>query len=142
MDEITKDQLVKCLIDLSDRFGELGDEYTRSVLLCVAGTVKEGSEEVLAIWMGEYAKIRIEMLNKKLKTYEEDNFWFMKLYEQIDHALDIKARIQDYLVELDNIDGYVAPSDVINRINSIFNKAEDAKFELKCRQSDLGDDAT
>jgi hypothetical protein len=74
MNELTKDQLVNCLIDLSERFGELGDEYTRSVLLCVAGTVKEGSEEVLAIWMGEYAKIRIEMLNKKLKTYEQDNF--------------------------------------------------------------------
>jgi hypothetical protein len=65
----------------------------------------------------------------------------MKLYEQIDHDLDIKARIQDYLVELDNIDGYIAPSDVVNRINSIFNKAEDARFELKCRQGDLGNDA-
>ena len=61
----------------------------------------------------------------------------MKLYEQIDHALDVKARIQDYMVELDNMEGYVAPSDVVNRLNSIFNKAEDAKFELKCRQGDL-----
>ena len=62
----------------------------------------------------------------------------MKLYEQIDHALDVKARIQDYMVELDNMEGYVAPSDVVNRLNSIFNRAEDARFELKCRQADLG----
>lgn len=61
----------------------------------------------------------------------------MKLYEQIDHALDIKARIQDYMVELDNMENYIAPSDVINRLNNIFNKAQDAKFELKCRQADL-----
>lgn len=65
----------------------------------------------------------------------------MKLYEQIDHAIDIKARIQDYMVELDNMDGYVAPSEVVNRLNTIFNKAEDAKFELNCRQGDLGDEA-
>ena len=64
----------------------------------------------------------------------------MKLYEQIDHALDTKARIQEYLVELDNTEGYIAPSDVINRINNIFARAEDAKFELKCRQGDLGAD--
>mgnify|MGYP003349708089 FL=1 len=64
----------------------------------------------------------------------------MKLYEQIDHALDTKARIQEYLVELDNIDGYITPSEVINRINSIYARAEDAAFELKCRQGDLGAD--
>lgn len=70
MDELTKDQLTKCLIDLSIRFGELGDESTRAILLVVAGTVKEGSQDGLAIWMGEYAKIRIAMLNK----LEEDEF--------------------------------------------------------------------
>jgi len=62
----------------------------------------------------------------------------MNIHEQINHATDIKARIQDYMVELDNMEDYVAPSEVINRLNSIFNKAEDAAFELKCRQADLG----
>jgi len=61
----------------------------------------------------------------------------MKIYEQIEHALDTKARIQDYLVELDNMQTDISPSDVINRINSIFARAEDARFELKCRQADL-----
>jgi hypothetical protein len=63
----------------------------------------------------------------------------MKTYEEIKQALDIKARIQEYLVELDNIDRYISPSDVVNRINSIFNQADDAMFELKCRGSDIDD---
>lgn len=62
----------------------------------------------------------------------------MKQYEQsLNHALDIKARIKDYMVELDNTEGYISPSDVINRLDSIFARAEDARFELKCRQSDV-----
>ena len=61
----------------------------------------------------------------------------MNICEQINHAMDIKARIQEYMVELDNMEDYIAPSEVINRLNSIFNKAEDAKFELKCRQADI-----
>lgn len=61
----------------------------------------------------------------------------MEIYKQMSHSMDIKARIQDYMVELDNTEGYVAPSDVINRLNSIFSKAEDAAFELKCRQADF-----
>lgn len=61
----------------------------------------------------------------------------MDIYDQINHAMDTKARIQEYLVELENMQTDISPSDVVNRINSIFNKAEDAKFELKCRQGDL-----
>ena len=58
----------------------------------------------------------------------------MKQYEQ---ALDIKARIKDYMVELDNMQEDISPSSVINRLDSIFARAEDAAFELKCRQSDV-----
>jgi hypothetical protein len=61
----------------------------------------------------------------------------MDIYDQINHAMDTKSRIQEYLVELENMQTDISPSDVVNRINSIFNKAEDAKFELKCRQGDL-----
>lgn len=66
MDKTAKDQLVKCLVDLATRFDELGDKHTQAVLLVVAGTVKEGSEDLLAIWMGEYAKLRIEMIKGEL----------------------------------------------------------------------------
>jgi len=61
----------------------------------------------------------------------------MDIYDQINHAMDTKSRIQEYLVELENMQTDISPSDVVYRINSIFNKAEDAKFELKCRQADL-----
>jgi hypothetical protein len=57
-------------------------------------------------------------------------------HEQINHAMDTKSRIQEYLVELENMQTDISPSDVVYRINNIFNKAEDAKFELKCRQAD------
>jgi hypothetical protein len=60
----------------------------------------------------------------------------MNIFEQINHATNVKARIQDYMVELDNMQDYVAPSDVVNCLNSIFARAEDAAFELKCRQGD------
>jgi hypothetical protein len=58
------------------------------------------------------------------------------IHEQINHATNVKARIEDYIVELNSMEDYVAPSDVVNRLNSIFARAEDAAFELKCRQAD------
>jgi hypothetical protein len=72
MNKLAKDQLVECLIDLAKRFDELGDKHTQAVLLVVAGTVKEGSQELLAIWMGEYAKVRIAMIQNKLEDDEDD----------------------------------------------------------------------
>lgn len=67
MNDLAKDQLVKCIVDLAQRFDELGDAHSQAILLVVAGTIKEGSEEMLAIWMGEYAKIRLAMIEGKLK---------------------------------------------------------------------------
>ena len=63
MNEDTKNQLVQCLIDLSNRFGELGDKNTQSMLLVMAGTVKEGTQEMMALWLGEYAKLRIAIMD-------------------------------------------------------------------------------
>jgi hypothetical protein len=63
MNEDTKNQLVQCLIDLANRFGELGDKNTQSMLL--AGTVKENSQEMLALWLGEYAKLRIAIMDSE-----------------------------------------------------------------------------
>lgn len=63
MNEDTKNQLVQCLIDLSNRFGELGDKNTQSMLLVMAGTVKEGTQEMMALWLGEYAKLRIALMD-------------------------------------------------------------------------------
>jgi hypothetical protein len=63
MNEDTKNQLVQCLIDLSNRFGELGDKNTQSMLLVMAGTVKENSQEMMALWLGEYARLRIALMD-------------------------------------------------------------------------------
>jgi hypothetical protein len=63
MNEDTKNQLVQCLIDLSNRFGELGDKHTQSMLLVMAGAVKVNSQEMLALWLGEYAKLRIALMD-------------------------------------------------------------------------------
>ena len=50
--------------------------------------------------------------------------------------MDIKARIEDYMVELDNMREDISPCQVVNRLTSIFARAEDASFELRCRESD------
>ena len=63
MNEDTKNQLVQCLIDLAHRFCELGDKNTQSMLLVMAGTVKEGTQEMMALWLGEYAKLRIALMD-------------------------------------------------------------------------------
>jgi hypothetical protein len=50
---------------LANRFGELGDKNTQSMLLVMAGTVKENSQEMLALWLGEYAKLRIAIMDSE-----------------------------------------------------------------------------
>ena len=57
--------------------------------------------------------------------------------EQLNQDMDIKARIQDYMAELDNMTEDIEPWKVVNRLTSIFGRAEDAAFELKCRQADV-----
>ena len=64
----------------------------------------------------------------------------MNTYEQIAHSADISNRLQDYMVELDNTNEYIAPSQVVNRLAGILARYHDAKFELKCRQADLADE--
>jgi hypothetical protein len=61
----------------------------------------------------------------------------MTTHEQISHAMDIKARIEDYMVELDNMREDISPCQVVNRLTSIFARAEDANFELRCRECDF-----
>jgi hypothetical protein len=69
MNNQAKDQMVKCLIDLSERFGELDNRTAQAILLVVAGTVSEGSEDALAVWMAEYAKLRLSMIKKENKDF-------------------------------------------------------------------------
>ena len=66
MDDLSRNQIAKCLVDLAERCKELGDEYTCATLMAVSASLMEGTEQALSYWMMEYAKIRIAMLKKEL----------------------------------------------------------------------------
>ena len=57
----TKKQLVQCVLDLSNRFGELGDRNTQASLLIIAASITEGGEDMLGEWMATYAEMRLAM---------------------------------------------------------------------------------
>ena len=57
----SKKMLVQCVLDLSNRFGELGDRNTQANLLIIAASITEGGEEMLAEWMATYAEMRLAM---------------------------------------------------------------------------------
>ena len=61
MNDATKQQLVQCVLDLSERFGELGDKNTQANLLVVAASIMENGQEMLGEWMGTYAEMRLTM---------------------------------------------------------------------------------
>lgn len=61
MNDATKQQLVQCVLDLSERFGELGDKNTQANLLVVAASVMENGQEMLGEWMATYAEMRLTM---------------------------------------------------------------------------------
>ena len=57
----SKKMLVQCVLDLSQRFGELGDKNTQANLLVVAASVMENGQEMLGEWMATYAEMRLTM---------------------------------------------------------------------------------
>lgn len=67
MDKQSKDQIIECVGQLADRCRELGDENMHYVLLCVAMSFREESEDLLCVWMKEYAKMRIETLKEEIE---------------------------------------------------------------------------
>jgi hypothetical protein len=61
MNNQTKKQLLQCVLDLSNRFGELGDRNTQANLLIIAASISEGGEDMLSEWMATYAEMRLAM---------------------------------------------------------------------------------
>ena len=59
-------QLKQCFMDLGDRALELGEPCISSLCFITAASIVEGSDELLAIWNGEFAKMRLEMDKKSL----------------------------------------------------------------------------
>jgi hypothetical protein len=64
--ELNRDQLKKCFIDLSIRAKELDEPYIQSVAMVLAGSIAEDSDAALALWVGEFARMRIEDINKDI----------------------------------------------------------------------------
>lgn len=62
-----RQQLSRCLIDLSKRAGELGEPHIQSTLLVVAASIADGSDAELALLCADYARIRIFLLNQDIK---------------------------------------------------------------------------
>ena len=54
-------------------------------------------------------------------------------YKQIEHDLDIKSRIIDYMNELDQMTTDIDPNHVRQHLRSILERSEDALFEQRVR---------
>ena len=54
-------------------------------------------------------------------------------HKQIQHDLDIKSRIIDYMDELDQMTTDIDPNHVRQHLRSILERSEDALFEQRVR---------
>ena len=64
-------QLISIIRELGDRAQETGEENLAIMLYGIAGAAAEGSEEVLAILIGEFARLRMKKLG--VLPPEEEN---------------------------------------------------------------------
>jgi hypothetical protein len=63
-------QLKQCFVDLGNRAEELGEHAIKPICLVIAGTIAEGSDEMLADWMAEYAKLRISLMDSEDEDFQ------------------------------------------------------------------------
>lgn len=69
--ENNREQLKQCFIDLAKRAKELNEPYIYSVSLVLAGSIVECSDAALALWVGEFARMRIDMNHDKFGEGEQ-----------------------------------------------------------------------
>jgi hypothetical protein len=69
--EFNRDQLKKCFLDLSIRAKELNEPYIQSVAMVLAASIAEESDAALAIWVGEFAKMRIDDIEDQIFGEED-----------------------------------------------------------------------
>ena len=63
--EHNREQLKQCFIDLAQRAKELNEPYIYSVSLVLAGSISECSDAALAMWVAEFARMRIDMIQNQ-----------------------------------------------------------------------------
>ena len=68
--------LANCLVDLSNRAGELKEPYLQSMLLVVAASLADKSDGELAMLCEDYARIRLFLMQKQKESPEGDPFDF------------------------------------------------------------------
>lgn len=64
--DFNREQLKQCFLDLSKRAKELDEPYIQSVSMVLAGSIAECSDAALALWVGEFARMRIDDINKDI----------------------------------------------------------------------------
>lgn len=60
-------QLKQCFIDLGMRAKETNEPYIQNVCFVLAGAIAEGSDPALALWVSEFAMLRIDIIKENLE---------------------------------------------------------------------------
>lgn len=56
-------QLKQCFIDLAERASELNEPHIECALFVLAASVTEKSDHELAVFMGKFARMRLDNIN-------------------------------------------------------------------------------
>lgn len=60
--------MAQCIVDLSARAGELNEYAIQSILLVVAGSIADSSDDELAVICADFARLRLLLLK-----WEQEN---------------------------------------------------------------------
>jgi len=66
-----RQQLKECFIDLAMRAKETNEPYIQSICLVLAGSITEQSDAALALWLGEFAKMRLDIIKEESDQDQE-----------------------------------------------------------------------
>jgi hypothetical protein len=69
--ENNRQQLKECFIDLAMRAKETNEPYIQSICLVLAGSITEQSDAALALWLGEFAKMRLDIIKEESDQDQE-----------------------------------------------------------------------
>ena len=64
-------QLANCIADLANRAGELNEIGIQSILLTVAGSIADGSDEDLSFICADFARLRLLLLQMEKQKPED-----------------------------------------------------------------------
>ena len=71
--DFNREQLKKCFVDLAIRAKELDEPYIYSVSMALAACIAEGSDAAFAYWTGEFVKMRMDEIERKMMDGEDES---------------------------------------------------------------------